>query len=130
MIASPPEDEELAEAHAYFGNHLENVEQGRQSIRELRDAATTPTTAAELSADDDKEARRRAVERGAADSIAGVVASSLLDYLSKELVREEEKEALASLAKKADIERRAREQAETDRREAEERVKARSDEAS
>ncbi len=45
-------------------------------------------------------------------------------------MREEEKEALASLAKKADIERRAREQAETDRREAEERVKARSDEAS
>ena len=52
-----PEDEELAEAHAYFGNLLENVEQGRQSIRELRDAATTPATAAELSADDDKEAR-------------------------------------------------------------------------
>ena len=125
-----PEDEELAEAHAYFGNLLENVEQGRQSIRELRDAATTPATAAELSADDDKEARRRAVERGAADSIAGVVASSLLDYLSKELVREEEKEALAQLAKTADIERRAREQSEKDRREAEERVKARSDEAS
>ena len=58
------------------------------------------------------------------------MASSLLDYLSKELVREEEKEALAQLAKTADIERRAREQAETDRREAEERVKARSDEAS
>ena len=59
-----PEDEELAEAHAYFGNLLENVEQGRQSIRELRDAATTPATAAELSADDDKEARRNGGRHG------------------------------------------------------------------
>ena len=45
-------------------------------------------------------------------------------------MREEEKEALAQLAKTADIDRRAREQSEKDRREAEERVKARSDEAS
>jgi len=50
--------------------------------------------------------------------------------LSKELIREEEKASLEALAKKADIERRAREQSETDRREAEERVKARSDKAS
>ena len=66
--------------------------------------------------------------------VAGIAArtdfASQLRLVLELAHRPEEKEALASLAKKADIERRAREQAETDRREAEERVKARSDEAS
>jgi len=62
------------------------------------------------------------------DTVAGVPASNLLDYLAKERTRNEEKDKIQALAKRADDMRRKREVEESGRRQAEERLHAREDE--
>ena len=53
----------------------------------------------------------------------------MLDFLSKDLVRKEEKDKLKAFAKKADDERRMREIEESGKRQAEELIRSRDDEA-
>ena len=100
-----PEDEELAEAHA-----LRNLlESGNRAASGDPGAAGRGHHAGDgggVVADDDKGAAARG-GTGAADSIADVVASSLLDYLSKELGGKKRRRR-SSAGEAADIERRAR----------------------
>mmetsp|Transcript_27481 Transcript_27481/g.84824 ORF Transcript_27481/g.84824 Transcript_27481/m.84824 type:complete len:302 (-) Transcript_27481:76-981(-) len=75
-----------------------------------------------------KQADKAAVAEAAVETVAGEMASAMLDYLSKELVRREEMDRLNDLAKYADNERRTREAEEAGRRQAEEKLRARNDE--
>jgi hypothetical protein len=110
----------LLRGRAVQNRMFEGKERRIELIRELRAAAR----AAEK-LDDTKPAD---VANAASDSIAGEVSSSAMDFLSKELIRKEQKDELESLARHANEVRRAREMEESGRRQAEERVRGREDE--
>ncbi len=76
-----------------------------------------------------KEERIAKVHQTAIDTMAGETASALFDFLAKDLVRKEEKDRIAEMAAKADAERRKREVEEGGKRQAEELVRDREDEA-
>ncbi|KAH8073877.1 hypothetical protein JL721_2424 [Aureococcus anophagefferens] len=126
----------LIRGRAVQNQMYEGKERRLELIRELRaadearaaetddDAAADARSGAEVAAAEN----RAAVARAAMGTIAGEMASSMLDFLSKELVRREEKERLKALAQRADNERRQREAEEAGRRQAEERLRGRSDE--
>lgn len=128
-----PVDAVVDEAAAQLQEAVDFFEPLIQTGAAALDAARRGDEAVDAAREDHDDAEvvaardRARVERGAADSIAGAVASSLLDFLAKELVREEEKDRVLTLARRADIERKSREAEETGRREAEERLQARSD---
>ena len=135
-VAAPvavPVDAVVDEAAAQLQEAVDFFEPLIQTGAAALDAARRGDEAVDAAREDHDDAEvvaardRARVERGAADSIAGAVASSLLDFLAKELVREEEKDRVLTLARRADIERKSREAEETGRREAEERLRARSD---
>lgn len=115
----------LLRGRAAQNSMYEGKERRKALIRELRaaddiedeDATRLPTAE-----------RRQQIEEAALDTVAGETVSSLFDFLSKELVRKEEKDRLQSLAHHADEIRRQREAEESGRRQAEERVRAREDE--
>jgi hypothetical protein len=126
----------LIRGRAVQNQMYEGKERRLELIRELR--AADEARAAETEEDAAADARagaevaaaenRAAVARAAMETIAGEMASSMLDFLSKELVRREERERLKALARRADNERRQREAEEAGRRQAEERLRGRSDE--
>ena len=76
-----------------------------------------------------KDERRAKVHEAALDTIAGETTSALFDFLSKELVRKEEKDKLQDMAAKAEKERTKREVEEGGKRQAEELLRSREDEA-
>jgi hypothetical protein len=126
----------LIRGRAVQNQMFEGKERRLELIRELR-AADEAKAAEDHAAERAAEAEaaevavaenRAAVSRAAMETIAGEMASSMLDFLSKELVRREEKERLKALAQRADNERRQREAEEAGRRQAEERLRGRSDE--
>ena len=126
----------LIRGRAVQNQMYEGKERRLELIRELRAAdeakanegAEAEALDAEAGAAVAADENRAAVARAAMETIAGEMASSMLDFLSKELVRREEKERLKALAHRADNERRQREAEEAGRRQAEERLRGRSDE--
>ncbi|GMH92778.1 hypothetical protein TrST_g5199 [Triparma strigata] len=73
--------------------------------------------------------RKARVHEAAIDTIAGETTSALFDFLSKELVRKEEKDKLQAMAAAAEKERQKREIEEGGKRQAEELLRSREDEA-
>ena len=117
----------LLRGRAAQNSMFEGKERRKALIHELRAADEV----------DDSEAaaphllaheRKEKVTQAALDTVAGETVSNLFDFLSKELVRKEERERLQALAHHADDVRRQREAEESGRRQAEERVRAREDE--
>ncbi|GMH92490.1 hypothetical protein TL16_g12361, partial [Triparma laevis f. inornata] len=73
--------------------------------------------------------RKERVHDAAIDTIAGETTSALFDFLGKELVRKEEKDKLQAMAAAAEKERIKREVEEGGKRQAEELLRSREDEA-
>ena len=90
-----------------------------EGIVEEPDAALRPTTVE----------RKTAVREAALDTVAGETSSALFDFLAKDLVRKEEKDKLQAMAEKAETERKKREIMEGGKRQAEELLRDREDEA-
>ena len=113
----------LLRGRAVQNTMFEGKERRIELIRELR--AADAAAAAGLQVADRKPVD---VAVAGVDSVAGEVASSTMDFLSKELARKEQKDELESLARHANEVRRARETEESGKRQAEERVRGREDE--
>lgn len=79
----------------------------------------------EIPADADRAAQ---VAEASADTMAGQTVANMFDFLAKERMRKDEKDKMMSRMKHAAGDRRDRETAESGRRQAEERVRAREDE--
>ena len=118
----------LLRGRAVQNTMFEGKERRIELIKELRasegiveepDAALRPTTVE----------RKVAVREAALDTVAGETSSALFDFLAKDLVRKEEKEKLQAMAEKAEMERRKREIMEGGKRQAEELLRDREDEA-
>lgn len=96
---------------------FEGKQRRLELIRELR-ASEHVTMPVETTQGDD----------WALETVAGEAASMLLNHCANELVRREQKDELAALAKRADAERRRREAEEAGTRQAQELVRNRQDE--
>ncbi|GMH51742.1 hypothetical protein TrRE_jg390 [Triparma retinervis] len=118
----------LLRGRAVQNTMFEGKERRIELIKELRasegiveelDAALRPTTVE----------RKTAVREAALDTVAGETSSALFDFLAKDLVRKEEKDKLQAMAEKAEMERKKREIVEGGKRQAEELLRDREDEA-
>jgi hypothetical protein len=118
----------LLRGRAVQNTMFEGKERRIELIKELRasegiveepDAALRPTTVE----------RKTAVREAALDTVAGETSSALFDFLAKDLVRKEEKDKLQAMAEKAETERKKREIMEGGKRQAEELLRDREDEA-
>lgn len=106
---------------------FEGKERRRALIRELRYSVETQAKPEEEERRE-LEARKERNRIAALDTVAGEAVSSLLDFLSKELVRKEQKDSIHSLALTADEKRRKLEVEEGGMRQGEELVRDRNDE--
>mmetsp|Transcript_32348 Transcript_32348/g.84988 ORF Transcript_32348/g.84988 Transcript_32348/m.84988 type:complete len:615 (-) Transcript_32348:140-1984(-) len=113
----------LLRGRAVQNTMYEGKEKRKELIKELR-------AADELAAEESHEFedKKEEVHLSSSDTVAGETVSNMLDFLSKELVRKEEKEKLQALSRHATDMRRSRETEESGKRQAEEKVRAREDE--
>ncbi len=113
----------LLRGRAVQNKMFEGKERRAELIQELRGANAVTRAGMQRAV-----GKPGAVAVAAANSVAGEVASNTIDFLSKELVRKEQKDELESLSRHANEVRRARETEEAGRRQAEERVRGRENE--
>jgi len=104
---------------------FEGKERRKELIRELR-AADEVGLESEMA--DVVAEKKDAIKEASADTVAGETVSGMMDFLSKELVRKEEKDHLQALSRHATELRRSREVEESGRRQAGERLRDKEDE--
>lgn len=119
--------QKLLRGRAVQNTMFEGKEKRRELIRELYEserslAAQTQRVDEE---EEEREQRRVRVLEGAMDTVQGEVVSYLLDYLSKELVRMQQRGRISALVNMAEATRRQREAEESGRRQAEQQLRAR-----
>jgi hypothetical protein len=107
-------------------------EKRRELIDELRSIEEAVTAEAQSEHDrqdaaQSHQARLGRVQSAAIHTVQGETSSAMLDLLSKELIRHEQKLRLQALAERGDQTRRRRESAESGRRQAEEELRLRED---